>query len=213
MREACEKIHEIFRDRQAFSFPYPENEIPDNGIYALFEKGEVAHGGDRIVRFGTHRGEDQLPGRIEEHFITENKDRSIFRKNIGRALLNREKDPFLKDWNLDLTSRAMREEHEDRIDLEKQKRVERRVSDSIQQNFSFSVLEVPDPADRNRLESRLIATVSLCPSCGPSGCWLGRWSPKRKIRESGLWQEQHVGDANLELEAVANTLTSQYRSD
>lgn len=200
MDEACEKIHEIFRDRHRFGFPYQDSEIPDNGIHALFEQGEEAHGGDRIVRFGTHRGEDQLPGRIEEHFVTENKDRSIFRKNIGRALLNREDDPFLEDWNLDLTSRAMREKHEDRINLERQACVEERVSNCIQKYFSFSVLEVPDPAERNHLESRLIATVSLCRACSPSDSWLGRRSPKRKIRKGGLWQEQHVGDRELAMQ-------------
>lgn len=202
MGEACAKIHELFRDRHRFSFPYREDEIPDNGIYALFEEGEEAHGNDRIVRFGTHRGEGHLPGRIEEHFVTENKDRSIFRKNIGRALLNREDDPFLEDWNLDLTSRAMREKHEDRIDLEKQKQVEGQVTDCIQHNFSFSVLEVADAANRDQLESRLIATVSLCRACGPSESWLGRWSPKRKIRENGLWQEQHVRDRELAVETA-----------
>ncbi|MEQ8154920.1 MAG: hypothetical protein ABRQ25_08580 [Clostridiaceae bacterium] len=37
------------------------------------------------------------------------------------------------------------------------------------------------------MESRLISTVSLCKECFPSEGWLGRFSPKAKIRESGLW--------------------------
>lgn len=37
------------------------------------------------------------------------------------------------------------------------------------------------------LESRVISTVSLCNDCTPSATWLGNFSPKEKIRESGLW--------------------------
>jgi len=33
----------------------------------------------------------------------------------------------------------------------------------------------------------MISTVSLCWECRPSERWLGRWSPKEKIRDSGLW--------------------------
>jgi len=37
------------------------------------------------------------------------------------------------------------------------------------------------------LESKMISTVSLCEGCQPSDRWLGLFSPKPKIRESGLW--------------------------
>ena len=53
---------------------------------------------DRIVRIGTHRGDNNLYNRLKEHFINENKDRSIFRKNIGRALLNKNQDSYLEIW-------------------------------------------------------------------------------------------------------------------
>ena len=78
------------------------------GIKLLFEKGETAHGMDRIVRIGTHTGKNQLRSRLKQHFIKEDKDRSIFRKNIGRSLLNRDKDPFLEQWEIDLTSRKQK---------------------------------------------------------------------------------------------------------
>ena len=38
-----------------------------------------------------------------------------------------------------------------------------------------------------KLQSRIISTVSLCDECRPSEKWLGLYSPKAKIRESGLW--------------------------
>jgi len=33
----------------------------------------------------------------------------------------------------------------------------------------------------------MISTVSLCEECQPSPEWLGKFSPKEKIRKSGLW--------------------------
>lgn len=74
--------------------------MPTDGIYVLFESGEESHGGDRIVRIGTHTGVGQLRSRLQQHFVKENKDRSVFRKNIGRCLLNRDSDPFLPEWEI-----------------------------------------------------------------------------------------------------------------
>lgn len=85
MSENCNKIHQWFNRLPKFSFPFNEQEIPENGVYILFEKGEFAHDTDRIVRVGTHTGKNQLRSRLLQHFIKENKDRSIFRKHISRA--------------------------------------------------------------------------------------------------------------------------------
>jgi len=108
------------------------------------------------------------------------------RKNIGRALLNRDHDPFLRFWELDLTTRKMREKH-GQIDLDRKQAVERAVSQHIQEHFSFAVVRFDEKGDRLRLESKMISTASLCDGCSPSRQWLGLSSPKRKIRESGLW--------------------------
>ncbi|VVB74024.1 Uncharacterised protein [uncultured archaeon] len=170
-----------------YRFPFDEDRIPFDGIYVLFEKGELAHGGDRIVRVGTHTGENQLRSRLRQHFIAENKDRSIFRKNVGRCLLNRDNDPFLKDWELDLTAREAKEKHALAIDHGKQALVEKRVTEYIRDSFSFVVFGVKEKEKRLGLESKIISTVSLCDDCMPSERWLGRSSPKEKIRDSGLW--------------------------
>lgn len=183
----CGSLHEWVRTLPAYRFPFDGVEMPENGIYVLFEKGEQAHGGARIVRVGTHTGEGQLVSRLKQHFAVPNKDRSIFRKNIGRALLARDGDPFLADWELDLTTRAARLLHGGRIDPAKQESVEESVSDYIRENFSFAVIGIDTKEERLRLESRIISTVSLCPVCKPSAGWLGNFSPKEKIRESGLW--------------------------
>jgi len=187
MIEICSELHQILDHLPQYHFPFDDSLIPLNGIYILFEDGEIAHGTNRIVRIGTHTGKDQLRSRLKQHFISENKDRSIFRKNIGRALLNKENDPFLEMWDFRLTTRAAKEKLGLQIDHEKQKQVEHQVSDYIQSHFWFVVFPVPQKENRLILESRIISTVSLCPSCRPSPNWLGLFSPKEKIRESGLW--------------------------
>jgi hypothetical protein len=171
---------------RAFHFPFDESRIPLNGIHILFEKGETALGTNRIVRVGTHTGDKQLRSRLRQHFLVENKDRSIFRKNIGRALLRRDHDPFLPLWELDRTSWGMRDKRGG-IDLDRQRAIKRTVSEYIQEYFSFVVVRVDEKLERLRLESGMISTVSLCDVCLPSAQWLGFSSPKEKIRENGLW--------------------------
>jgi hypothetical protein len=188
MSATCARLHQLVLALPRWSFPFADYEIPRNGIYLLFECGEPGHTVQRIVRIGTHTGASQLRSRLKQHFINQNKDRSIFRKNIGRALLNREGDPFLADWNLDLTTRKMRDLHGGRLDRTKQQAVEKRVSDYIQENFQFTVVPVPEKEHRLAWESRIVSTVSLCDECRASAGWLGNHSPVPKIVQSGLWQ-------------------------
>lgn len=192
MSEICAGLHHIFHDLPHHHFPFNSDRIPLNGIYILFEEGETAHGVDRIVRIGIHTGDDKLPGRLKEHFIKENKDRSIFRKNIGRAILNRANDPFLEQWEYDLMSRAARDRFGALVDMDRQKQVEKQVTEMLRTRFRFVVFPVAGKENRKLLESRLIATVSRCSECGASPNWFGRFSPKQKIRESGLWQEMEL---------------------
>jgi len=185
-------------------FPFDSEAIPRNGIYVLFEKGETAHGANRIIRVGTHRGDDQLRSRLAQHLMWEKKDRSIFRKNIGRALLNRDGDPFLEQWELDLTTRKAREQYGNLIDTRKQAETERQVTEYLQGNISFVVFRVDNRDERLVWESKIISTVAQCQECKPSTTWLGRHSPKQKIRESGLWlvnelEGQPISQSELEL--------------
>ena len=188
MSKTCDELHQLGSQLPRNRFPFSRSSIPQDGIYVLFERGEPAHGGDRIVRVGMNTGRGTLPSRLKEHFITENKDRSIFRKNMGRAILNRDEDPFLQHWDIDLTTRKNRERYEHLIDKDRQREIERQVTEYIQDNFSFVTIPVRDKGRTKQLEARIISTVSLCSACGPSETWLGRHSPKLKIRQSGLWQ-------------------------
>jgi|5_EtaG_2_1085323.scaffolds.fasta_scaffold01643_9 hypothetical protein len=218
--DSCNEIHKIFNGLKEYKFPFDSKEIPKNGIYILFEKGEKINGLKRIVRVGTHTGDNQLQSRLKQHFVKENKDRSIFRKNIGRALLNADNDSFLEQWQLDLTSRANKETHSGKVDFEKLKSVEKRVTEYIQSNFSFAVFEVLEKEQRLRIESRIISTVSNCTNCKPSKNWLGLSSPKQKIIDSGLWLvnelwKQSLSESELEdlrkiTQKLLNSSTEQY---
>ena len=187
MREICASLHSLFNELERFTFPFATERIPCNGIYILFETGEQAHGVDRIVRVGTHTGTDQLRSRLQQHFVKENKDRSIFRKHIGRAILHRAEEPFLEQWNWDLTTRKAKEAYGDLLDRHKQAAVEKQVTAYIQASFSFVVFEVVDKVERLSLEAKIISTISWCDDCRPSNAWLGLHSPEAKIRQSGLW--------------------------
>jgi hypothetical protein len=162
----------------------------------------VGHDQDRIVRIGTHTGNNQLCSRLKQHFLTENKDRSIFRKNIGRALLNKKNDSFLKYWEIDLTSRMARNQYASMIDSDYQKQIESEVSQYIRTNFSFIVFELKDKTDRLEKESKLISTVSLCDECRPSNSWLGNFSPKTKIVKSGLWLVNEIDKTPLDTSGI-----------
>lgn len=199
----CERLHHIFNSLVRHGFPFEESSIPSNGIYILFERGEHAHDGDRIVRVGTHTGQGNLRQRLEEHFLAENKDRSIFRKNIGRALLNRKNDPFLDQWEMDLTTKQERQQNVGRIDFKLLLLIEREVSRIIRKKFTFCVLTLDSKRHRLDLEKRIIATVNRCHDCGPSDRWLGNHSPKMQIRDSGLWLVQGLNGREIRAEDLA----------
>jgi len=168
MDNICEKLHLIANKLPRYYFPFEKDEICKNGIYILFEKGEKAHKSERIVRISTHTGDNNLHNRLKEHFINENKDRSIFRKNIGRVLLNKNKDDYLSIWVIDFTRRKNKEQFGDKLDIEKQKDLERQISKYIQNNSSFVIIEIPEKESRLFYESKIISTVSSCKDCSSS---------------------------------------------
>ena len=188
MDSICHKLHQLAGNLPRLKFPFDEKAIPLNGIYILFEAGETAHGTDRIVRIGSHTGDNQLRSRLKQHFLLENKDRSIFRKNIGRCLLNKSGDPFLTQWDWDLTTKQAKVTYGKHIDFDKLKQIEHAVTRYMQANFSFVAFRVDSKGKRLGFESKITSTVSLCNECSPSKNWLGLYSPKEKIRQSGLWQ-------------------------
>lgn len=183
----CDLIHTFANSLPRLSYPFDESKLPENGVYFFFEKGETYKGMDRIVRVGTHTGDGNLPSRLIQHLNKENKDRSIFRKNIGRALLKKDNDTFLEQWNLDLTSKAAKEKYAATINSEKLLDTEKQVSVYMRKNLSFSVFEVATKENRLLMESLLIKTISASKDFKASDTWLGKSSPVLKIRNSSLW--------------------------
>ena len=185
---ACLKIHKWVNTLPRLSWPFDVCDIPSNGVYMFFEKGEKYFGFDRIVRIGTHTGNNNLVKRLEEHLVKENKDRSIFRKNVGRALLNKENDPFIEKWNWDQTTPGNRSKYKWTLgDEMKQSDIEFSVSKYMRNNLSFVCIPIDSKEERLAYEAYLIRTLSAEPTFKPSENWLGNYSPVDKIRNSGLW--------------------------
>lgn len=209
MPDACKHLHQIVYRLPEMRWPFFRSQLPTNGIYFFHETGEAwGHGGDRprIVRVGTHR-EGNFRSRMSDHYV-ENprkmlfghtkpapKDRSIFRKNIGRALLHRDQHPYAQVWNLDFTTRALRDTHGGLRDIEIERAVEEEVTRLLRERFAFRWIELAGQERRmgsTGMEAVLIGTLASCKLCSPSPAWLGLNSPKSKIAESGLWLEQHL---------------------
>jgi len=193
MKEIVLKIHEHFNNLERHSYITTSaltmiSGIPKNGIYVFFENGELFEGMDRIVRVGTHTGDNQLLSRLRQHLVNKNKNRSIFRKNIGRAFLEQEKNKYLKIWDMDTTSRINKEKNIHLVDQKLEAKLEEKISEYMQKKLTFSVIEVNNKRDRLLYESKIASTLNKSQISIPSENWLGNYSPKVKIKNSGLWQ-------------------------
>lgn len=152
--------------------------IPEGGgVYIIFERGEKYGCYDRITRVG--KAEKSLLSRLEQHFLREDKDHSIFRKHVGRALLNKKGLP-LDNWNKKGVTDS---------DTEK------KVSEYLKENATFCVIPLEDKNEICILEKTLIgilaaSNLSYLAANGKaiqSGDWLGNYSVSQKIKTSGLW--------------------------
>ncbi len=209
MSRLCQWLHEQIEKLPLVKFPFKLESLPENGIYFFYEDGEFwGHGGEkpRIVRVGTHK-DGNFRSRIGEHYLLneawmnfdKNKpkpsDRSIFRKNIGRALLNKDKDDYLKIWEIDFTLSKNRKLYGDKREIEKEKKLEEAITKLLREKFTFRFIILDPHVEKmgsKGLESALIGTLASCKLCKPSPNWLGNYSPVQKIRESGLWLVQHL---------------------
>ncbi|MHA2636404.1 MAG: hypothetical protein V2G34_02315 [bacterium JZ-2024 1] len=229
MSELCKWLHEQLDELPLVKFSFKLEQLPAKGIYFFYKEGEIwGHGGNtpRIVRIGTHKKRNFI-SRIKEHFLLDeskmnfdrNKpkpsDRSIFRKNIGRALLNRDGDDYLQVWEIDFTKRETRESSGYKRDIDKEKRIESEITRILRDHFSFRFISIGGEMEiigGKGLESSLIGTIASCKLCKPSNNWLGIHSPKSQIKEYGLWLVQHLkangineGDKETIQNAIART--------
>lgn len=177
------RLHRLFDRLPTYNWKTIDDIYFQDGIYIVYEKGEVYKGYARIVRVGTHTSQGRLKQRLKDHFVRENHNGSIFRKNIGKAMLKRDRDPYLPIWTLD-TSKAPNIGKEDK---RKEAEVETRVSAYMRENCTFRVFPVASKDMRLRLEEAVIAALHQADDFKASGRWLGNSSPEREVRESGMW--------------------------
>jgi len=205
----CSWLHEILAKLPIFKYPFDSRKLPLNAIYFFYEEGEICknhYKEQRIVRIGTAK-QNNFVSRISEHYLFNEKkmgfdknkpkpsDRSIFRKNIGRTLLNRDGDNYLPIWDIDFTNLENRKECGLIRNTNKEQEIEREITKIIRNNFYFRFLVYENESQRigtHGIENRLIGTVSKCEICKPSLNWLGNTSPIHDIKTSGLWQTQHL---------------------
>jgi hypothetical protein len=197
MSKTCKWLHEQLESLPVFRYPFDLEMLPKNGVYFFYEEGENSKHGEgisrpRIVRIGTHK-ENNFRSRLSEHFLlNESKmkftqanpkpsDRSIFRKNIGRALLTEQRDlGYSKIWEIDFTSNINRANQSQLRNIEKEKNIESQITELIRKRFYFRFISIEGQEKRmgkTGIESRLIGTVTACKFCKPSNSWLGKFSP------------------------------------
>lgn len=177
---------------------------PERGVYFFFEPGEFRSGPinvQRVVRIGTHaltlKSRTTLWNRLSQHRGTLNSKGgnhrgSIFRLLIGEALSNRE--PSIKSLTWGQNSSAPRN-----VRLAEQE-LEILVSDYIG-SMTLLFIPVPDAAGRESargiIERNSIALLSCFRDKSidqPSSDWLGKYSGRLRVRESGLWNNRHVDE-------------------
>ena len=182
------------------------------GVYIFFECGEErsrSGPGDRVVRVGTHAlkpgSGTSLWNRLSQHRGATRSGRgnhrsSIFRRIIGAALARRGNAPLPASWGIGKgTGGAARRLHIDRATVKcEEADLEQCVSEYIG-SMPFLWLEIDDPpgptSRRGFVERNAIALLShaLEPAVDvPSRGWLGAFSDRARIRESGLWNNHHV---------------------
>lgn len=226
MSNLCKWLHEQLEPLRFIRFPFNLEQLPKNAIYFFYEDGEVwGHGGNkpRIARIGTHN-DGNFESRIKEHYLFDeskmnfdkNKpkpsDRSIFRKHIGRVLLNRDKDDYLQTWGIGFTKKKNRESWGDKRNINKEKEIESSITKILREKFSFRFIMIENQRKRKGskgLESSLIGTVASCELCKPTVNWLGNHSPRKQIKQSGLWLVQHLKDSGInedEKETILNSI-------
>jgi hypothetical protein len=186
---------------------------PDRGVYLFFEPGETRESTDqlRVTRVGTHAVSEgsttSLWGRLKQHYGTGsgsanhphggNHRGSVYRKRVGEAIIEKHDlhDDY-SEWGERWSSiERNRSELRDEEYL-----LERRVSAYIrEQPFLWVDLDDAPSADSDRasLERNVIALLSNFDerSIDPrADGWFGRYSRSGEIRESGLWNVNHVDE-------------------
>lgn len=197
---------------------------PDRGVYFFFEDGEDRSDtgyGTRVVRVGTHALQESsratLWQRLKAHRGTSstgggNHRGSIFRLLVGTALAKRQPELAISTWDNGKSSDTGARPAELPLEI--------LVSETIR---AMPVLwvEIDDAPGPNSLRAyielnsiALLSNYSRPSLDGPSQNWLGRHCARELVRESGLWNQQHVGESHdpAFLDQFANLVDSVEQS-
>lgn len=177
---------------------------PQRGVYFFRESGECrveTGGGPRIVRVGTHAlktgSGTKLWTRLSQHkgqasTGSGNHRGSIFRLLVGAALISRDGREF-STWGEGNTA--------DRDVRGSERALECEVSQVIG-NMPFLWLALGDEAGPQSLRSSiernsiaLLSNYNKPPLDPPSKDWLGRHCDRERVRNSGLWNSNHVDES------------------
>ena len=166
---------------------------PKRGVYFFYEHGERRLGqgcGLRVVRVGTHAvgtgSKTKLWSRLSQHRgpakrVGGNHKGSIFRELVGDALAKRNNLPSWSECN-----------------KAEEKHLESLVSRHIcaMPFLWLNVDDTPGPKSRRAFIERnaiaLLSNYDKPPIDTASTNWLGLSSPSPKVRDSGLWNQEHV---------------------
>ena len=170
-----------------YSFRDDLNDLPDSGVEFYFENKEFRTESNklRVVRIGAS---NRIRNRLKEH-ISNNAEKSVFRRHIGRALLNRQEESQ-NISNID----SLIDENE--------------ISKYLGSNIRFLILPVEVKATRKMIKNTAISLLSNYSTYDevnpPTDEWLGNDSidtdgyPYLEIRNSGLWNKKHVKSTNVD---------------
>lgn len=165
---------------------------PKRGVYFFYEYGETRSGsgyGLRVVYVGTHaitKSKANLWTRLYQHSgpatrVGGNHGGSIFRGLVGDALAKKNNRPLWSECN-----------------KTKEKHLESLVSRHIcaMPFLWLNVDDTPGPKSRRAFIKRnaiaLLSNYDKPPIDPASTNWLGLSSPSPKVRDSGLWNQEHV---------------------
>lgn len=186
---------------------------PDRGVYVFLEPGETRASTDqlRVARIGTHAvsagSNTSLWDRLKQHYGTGSGSSehphggahrgSVYRKRVGEAIIEKH---ALHDDYPDWDERWSRIDRDRSTVRDEEYILERRVSAYLRdQPFLWVALDdEPGPdSDRAFVERNAIALLSNVanrPLDPRADDWLGRHSRSRQIRQSGLWNVDHVDE-------------------
>lgn len=208
--ELLEQIENKIGRRRILADCHGRMSWPERGVYFFFEPGEertTSGTGLRVVRVGTHALRENSDRTLWDRLINHrgtvggsnpgsgNHRGSVFREHVGTALIKRDSWPedIADNWG---GSNAPRHIKDAEVPLEQ-------AISKHMGSMPFIWLEIddePGPASlRSYIERNSIALLSNYhrennPIDPPSESWLGQWAKSSKVKQSGLWNSNHVDE-------------------